>query len=294
MRLDTIDQMSTSSPIGDRVGASHSSIIKGKGENTMGSAQAQSQVWGVQAENWANLMEKMQLPIYHIVLDKTNVGRGTRLLDVGCGTGMAAQLAAQLGAQVTGLDASEAELVIARKRVPAGDFLCGEMEELPYADASFDVVTGFSSFQFAQDPVNALRQARRVVKPGGYVAMVAWGRPEDCEFATTLKAVMACLPPPPPGAKGTFALSEPGKMEALLGQAGLTPCASGDVSCPFEYPDDEIAWKTISSSGPLVMAIRSAGEEAIKQAVLTSLVPFKTPGGSYRQENFFHYVIATA
>lgn len=260
----------------------------------MGSAQAQSQFWGVQARNWADLMEKMQLPIYHIVLDKTNVSRGTRLLDVGCGTGMAAQLAAQLGADVTGIDASEAELVIARERVPDGDFQCGEMEELPYTDASFDVVTGFSSFQFAQNPVNALRQAKRVVKPGGYVAMVAWGRQEDCEFATTLKAVLACLPPPPQGTKGTFALSEPGKMEAILEQAGLLPCASGDVSCPFEYPDDETAWKTISSSGPLVAAVRTAGEETIKQAVLTSLVPFKIPGGGYRQENIIRYVIAKA
>lgn len=259
----------------------------------MGSAQVQGQLWSLQVRNWADLMEKMQLPIYHVVLDKTNVDRGTRLLDVGCGTGMAAQLAAKLGAHITGLDASEAELAIAHERVPNGDFRCGEMEELPYADASFDVVTGFSSFQFAQDPVNALRQARRVVKPGGYVAMVAWGRIEDCEFATTLKAVMACLPSPPPVAN-TFALAEPGKMEALMEQAGLTPCASGDVSCPFTYPDDETAWKTINSSGPLAAAVRAAGEETIKQAALASLVPFKTPDGGYRQENLFHYVIVTA
>lgn len=260
----------------------------------MGSAQAQSQVWGVQARNWADLMERMSLPIYHVVFDKANVGRGTRLLDVGCGTGTAVQLAAKLGAHITGLDASEAELVIARERVPNGDFRCGEMEELPYADASFDVVTGFSSFQFAEDPVNALRQARRVTKKGGYVAIVAWGRMEDCEFATTLKAVMACLPPPPSSARGTFALSEPGKMEALLEQAGLTINTHGDVSCPFAYPDDETAWKTISSSGPLVAAIRAAGEETIKRAVLNSLIPFRTSDGSYRQENLLHYVITMA
>jgi hypothetical protein len=65
-------------------------------------------------------------------------------------------------------------------------------------------------------------------------------------------------------------------MEALVEQAGLTVCASDDVSCPFEYPDDETAWKTI------------------KQTVLASLVPFKSPGGGYRQENLFHYLIATA
>ena len=260
----------------------------------MGSAQAQGQLWGVQARNWADLMEGMVLPIYHVVLDKTKVGRDTRLLDIGCGTGMAVQLAAKLGAEVSGLDASEAELVIARERVPNGDFRCGEMEELPYADASFDVVTAFNSLQFADDPRQALLEARRVARPGGYVAMVTWGRVEDCEFATTIKAVMACLPPPPPGVKGTFALAEPGKLEALMEQAGLTICSSGDVSCPFTYPDDETAWKTINSSGPLAAAVRVAGEETIKQAVLASLVPFKTPDGGYRQENLIHYAIATA
>ena len=259
----------------------------------MGSAQTQGQLWGVQARNWANLMEKMSLPIYHVVFDRTNVGRGTRLLDIGCGTGLAAQLAAQLGAHVTGLDASEAELVIASERVPHGDFRCGDIEALPYADVSFDVVTGFNALQFADDPLRALREAKRVVKPGGSIAMVAWGRGEDCEFATTLKAVMACLPPPT-GAVGTFALAWPGKLEALMEQAGLTIDARGDVSCPFEYSDDETAWKTISSAGPLVAAILAAGEGTIKQAVLTSLVPFKTPNGGYRQENLLHYVIATA
>lgn len=257
----------------------------------MGSAQVQSQVWGAQARNWADLMERMSMPLYHVVLDKTNVGRGTRLLDIGCGTGMAVHLAAKLGALVTGIDASEVELVIARERVPRGDFQCGEMEELPYADASFDVVTGFNSLQFADDPLHALWEARRVAKPGGYVAMVSGGKEEDCEFSTTIKAVMACLPPSLPRAR-TFSLSEPGKLDALMEQAGLTIYTRGDVSCPFAYPDDETAWKTISSSGPLVGAIRAAGEETIKQAVLTSLVPFKTPDRGYRQENLLHYVIA--
>jgi SAM-dependent methyltransferase len=260
----------------------------------MGTAKAQGELWGVQVQNWANLQEKMQLPAYKIVFDKANVGRGTHLLDIGCGSGLAAQLAAKLGAHVTGIDASEAELVIARERVPNGDFRRGEMEELPYADASFDVVTGFNSFQYAEDPVNALREARRVVKTGGYVAMVSWGIAEDCEHAATFAAVMACVPPPPPGAEGPFALAEPGKIEALLEQAGLTPRASGNVSCPFEYPDDETAWKAISSPGPMIGAIRYAGEERIKKAILDSLVPYKTGNGGYRQENSFRYVIATA
>src|SRR5947209_17446763 len=185
----------------------------------MGTAQAQGALWGVQAHNFAERQEGMLLPAYKKVFDLTNVGRGTQLLDVGCGPGLATQLAAKLGASITGLDASEAELIIARERVPDGDFRQGEMEELPYADASFDVVTGFNSFQYAADPVNALRQARRVVKPGGYVAMVSVGRATDFEHATTFAAVMPCVPPPPPGARGRFALSERGQWDALLEQA---------------------------------------------------------------------------
>jgi len=269
-------------------------IQQQQGEKTMGTAQAQGELWGVQVQNWANLQEKMQLPAYKIVFDQTNVGRGTRLLDIGCGSGLAAQLAAKLGAYVTGIDASKAELVIARERVPAGDFRSGEMEELPYADASFDVVTGFNSFQYAENPVNALREARRVVKAGGYVAIVSWGRAEDCEHVATFSAVMACVPHPPPGAESPFSLAEPGKIEALMEQVGLTPQVSGDVSCPFEYPDDETAWKAISSPGPLIGAIQYAGEDNIKKAILDSLVPYKTKNGGYRQENSFRYVIATA
>src|SRR5437879_13146910 len=149
------------------------------------------------------------------------------------------------------MSASRAQLVIGRERVPDGDFRSGEMEELPYEDGSFDVVTGFNSFQYAENPVNALREARRVVKAGGYVAMVSWGRVEDCEHAATLGAVMACVPTPPPGAEGPFSLSEPGQIEALMEQTGLTPRTSGNVSRPFECPDDETAWKPMRSRGPL-------------------------------------------
>ena len=99
----------------------------------MGTAQAQGELWGVQTQNWANLQEKMSLPAYKIVFDQTNVGREMRLLDVGCGSGLAAQLAAKLGAYVTGMDASEAELIIAREHVPVGDFRSGEEDKIKKA-----------------------------------------------------------------------------------------------------------------------------------------------------------------
>jgi len=260
----------------------------------MGTAHVQGPLWGAQARNWADLQEHAILPAYEVVFEKLKVGPGLRLLDVGCGAGLAAQLAAQRGAQVACLDASAALLEIARERVPNEDFRVGDMEELPYTDHTFDIVTGFNSFQYAGSPVTALQQARRVVKPGGQVVMLIWGRAQDCQHAATLAAVGSCLPPPPPGAGGPFALSEPGLVESLMEQAGLTPTEQGEVTCPFLYSDEEVAWKAISSAGPVVRAVGHAGEAKVRQAVLASLVLYRTNSGNYRQENIFRYVIATA
>jgi SAM-dependent methyltransferase len=162
---------------------------------------------------------------------------------------------------------------MARERVPEGDLRVGEMEELPYSEHSFDVVTGFPSFQYAASPVNALQQAKRVTKPGGQVVMVIWGRAQDCQQAATLAAVGAYLPPPPPGAGGPFALSEPGLGESLRQPAGLTPRESGQVTCPFEYPDEETTWKAISWAGPGVRAVQDAGQARVKPAVLAGWLP---------------------
>src|SRR6202041_2852479 len=149
--------------------------------------------------------------------------------DVGCGAGLFCALAAERGATVSGLDAAEGLLDVARSRTPSGDFRQGEMEELPFADGTFDVVTGFNSFQYAADPVNALRQAKRVSKPSAKVAMAVWGLAKDCQSAAVVKAMGTLLPPLPPGASGPFALSEPGVLEDMLSKAGLKAGKPEDV-----------------------------------------------------------------
>lgn len=259
----------------------------------MGTAQVQGELWSAQARNWANFLERWHAPLYKSVFDRVGISHGTRLLDVGCGAGLAAQLAAEFGAQVTGVDAAPAFIEIARERLPDGDFRVGDMEELPYAEASFDVVTGFNSFQHAANPVAALKEAKRVARVGGRVAMVTWGRPQDCDHAPVMAAIAALLPPSPTRADGPFALSEPGRLEALLEQAGLRADNSGEIASHFAWADSETAWKAIGSAAPTVMAVRYAGEERVKRVVLDSLAPFRTSSGGYREENTFCYVIAT-
>lgn len=258
----------------------------------MGTALIHGPLWGARARDYTDTVEEVERPLFETVLDAAGVGPGVRLLDVGCGPGLAAQLAAQRGAQVAGLDAAEASLSIARERTPEGDFRAGEMEDLPWADNTFDVVTSFNAFQFASDLVNALREAWRVARPGGRVAMVVWGREEGCESAATVAAVGKLLPPPPPGAEGPFALGVPGRVEALLEQAGLTPLSSGEVECPFEFPDLETALRGIISA--MVVAARQVELQVLRKAIADSLAPFRTSAGGYRQRNTFRYVIASA
>lgn len=258
----------------------------------MGTAQIQGSLWGTRARDFAEILEPFARPLYEAVFQAAEVGAGTWLLDVGCGPGLAAQLAAQRGAHVAGLDAAEASLEIACERTPEGDFRAGEMEDLPWPDNTFDVVTGFNAFQYGADVVNALREARRVARPGGRVAMAVLGRQEDCDIIVLMAALGKFLPPPPPGAPGPFALSAPGRVEALLEQANLSPLTSGEVDCPFEYPDLETAVRGNMSTGPAAFAIRQAGAEAVQWAIAEALAPFRTSEGGYRLRNRVRYVIA--
>ena len=96
---------------------------------------------------------------------------------------------------VSGIDAAEGMLAVARAAVPAADLRLGGMEDLPWEDGAFDVVTGFNAFQFAADTTAALAEAARVVRPGGLVAVANWGRAEEQELAAVMTAARPLLPP---------------------------------------------------------------------------------------------------
>ncbi|MGE5375438.1 MAG: class I SAM-dependent methyltransferase [Bacteroidota bacterium] len=259
----------------------------------MGTATIQGQIWGARTRDWAEVQEGVAIPLYEEVLRETGIGPGTAVLDIGCGAGVFCEMAAGCGARVAGIDAAESLVAIARERLPDGDFRTGEMEALPYADRSFDLVTGFSSFQFAASPVNALKEAGRVSRTSTVVVAV-FGKPEENQSSAYVAAMGALLPPPPPGAPGPYALSADGALEALAFEAGMTPGIVATVACPWDYPDDQTALRGLLSSGPAIRAIQSRGEEAVRDVILGVLAPFKTGSGGYHLENSFRYMIARA
>lgn len=260
----------------------------------MGTATINGELWGARAEPWSRIQEGQVLPLYDATFDAAGVAADTALLDAGCGSGLALQLAVMRGAVCTGLDASAALLKIARYRVPDADLRVGELEELPYAADTFDVATSFNSVQYAGDPGRALTELARVVRPGGLVAVATWGQPQDCQITAVLGEVVPLMPPPPPGAphEGPFALSEPGRLESFVSAAGLEPVETREVACPMAYPDAQTALSGQASSGVLVMAARHAGERAVDDALRRSLGQFTQSNGSVRIPNTFRFTIA--
>src|SRR5215203_2826559 len=134
-----------------------------KGAQMTAAAERQADLWGSRPRDWAD-NEVRQQPLYEEAIRRVALQPGEHLLEVGCGSGVFLRLAADRGAHVAGLDVSEPLLAIARERVPDADLRSGDMESLPFADASFDVVAGFCSFFFADDMIAALREAARVAK----------------------------------------------------------------------------------------------------------------------------------
>src|SRR5580704_11053326 len=94
--------------------------------------------WGARATEWAYLLEPYALPANELLFDRLGVNDGIRLLDIACGSGFAASVAARRGAVVSGIDASQQLTTIAAARTPGGNFRAGNMFALPYPDNSFD------------------------------------------------------------------------------------------------------------------------------------------------------------
>jgi len=261
----------------------------------MAASHRQAELWGPGARDWSDYNEPMCTPFYEAVLDATDVGPSTTLLDLGCGGGFGLLLAARRGATVTGIDVTPELLDVARERVPGAELVLGDIEEpLPFEPSSFDVVTAFNSVQYATDPVAVVKQMSHVATPGGLISILVWGPPDQCESGVMFAEMGPLMPPAPPASPGAIAWSERGALEQLATSAGLTPLTVADVPNPLIYPDLATAVRTQLSSGPAQSAIQTSGLAATRGALTRAFAGSRRPDGTYRQENVFRYLVARA
>jgi SAM-dependent methyltransferase len=261
-----------------------------------GSATRWGPLFGGRARDWAETWEGHRgwgTPVYEHVLDRAKIGSGTRVLDCGCGAGRFARMAADRGAIVAGIDAAKELIEIAAERTPEGDFRVGDLEALPWADDSFDAVTGFSAFQFADDKVRALTEARRVSR--GPVAVVIPSRVSESGIALVFKPLFPLFPPEALESmkhSGMFAFSEPGKLEEVLAAAGLTVHEDDEIESLIVFDDTPGAVRAFVGAGPTALAIRNSGELAVAQAVGEALDPFTDTDGRVTLPAWYRVVFA--
>jgi SAM-dependent methyltransferase len=251
----------------------------------------QGHLWGGAAHTWADLQEPLSVPLWQAMLGVAGVGPGTRLLDAGCGAGGASLLAAQRGALVNGVDACEALLAIARRRLPDGDFRVGDLETLPYAGSTFDVVIAADVLPYTAEPAAALRELARVSQRGARLVAAIQVEPDPVQQAIAL-ALRELLPAGCTGLE-PFALSGPGVLDALVAGTGLRVLAAGEVRCPWEYADRETAWQAQASTGPVQAAVRLVGQMPVRTVVQRILTPYATAEGVVPLVTRFRYIVAT-
>jgi SAM-dependent methyltransferase len=258
-----------------------------------GSASRWGPLWGARPADWA-LTEDRQVPTYEAALERTGLEPGRRVLDVGSGVGTFLRLVADRGAEPHGIDASAELVAFTRERLPDADVRVGEMEALPWEDDSFDLVTGFNSFFFANDMVGALREAGRVAVPGAPVVIQVWGAHERCDLEAMKQIARPFLPPRPPDAPPDPDLSQPGALRALAVDAGLAPESEFAATWAFDYPDEDTLGRALVAVAGLAVLAGPDREEELRAAIVDGLVQYRTAEGGYRLSNEYRYLIARA
>src|SRR3954468_22774930 len=155
-----------------------------------------------QKQGWKHFapLEAMTTPAAARLVQHAKVHAGQRVLDVACGTAVVAITAARAGAKVTGIDLTPQLLERAHhNKEVAGvelELREGDVEQLPFADASFDVVLSQFGHIFAPRPEVAIGQMLRVLKPGGTLAFSTW--PPEFFTGRMFRLVSSYMAPPPP------------------------------------------------------------------------------------------------
>jgi len=257
------------------------------------SASRWGPLWGARPQDWA-LSEDRQVPTYQAALKRTGLEPGWRVLDIGCGAGAFLRLVADRGAEPHGIDASGALIALARTRLPHADLQVGDMAALPYDDDTFDLVTGFNSFFFADDMVAALREARRVAKASAAVVIQVWGAHEHCDLEAMKRIARPFLPPRPPDAPPDPDLTQPGVLCDLALHAGLTPETEFATTWTLDYPDADTLGRAMVAVAGLAVIAGPEREDDLKAAIVDGLAPYRHADGSYRLSNEFRYLVARA
>ena len=253
--------------------------------------QEAGEAWGSRAPDWACLYEHYSLDMLIALLPRLEVGPEISLLDIACGSGLAVRVAAGMGADVAGIDAAAELVAVAYERTPTADLQCGSMFELPWSDERFDAILSINGIWGGCGA--AMDEAYRVLRPGGRFAISFWGQGPPLDIREVFKVFAVYAPEQHRGSMRRLNdIATPGVAEEMLETSGFSVLERGSRVSTIEWPDEDIAWRAVSSVGPAVPALRSNEAAILRDAVLAALEPCRDPHGGYRSRSDHQFVVA--
>jgi ubiquinone/menaquinone biosynthesis C-methylase UbiE len=217
--------------------------------------------WESVAAGWesgADAFYEGALPVSHWMVDRLQPQPGQTILELAAGRGDVGFLAAELlhpGGKLISSDGAEAMVEAARRRAAQLGLDNVEFKpiDLEWIDAKLATIDGILcrfGYMLVVDPEHALRDARRVLRPGGKIVIAVWDVPEANPWLTTFTAAardLGLAPPPDPDAPGPFSLSGvggSGSVAEMLQDAGFDTPTVEPIELTFRTPTLDALWET--------------------------------------------------
>lgn len=240
--------------------------------------------WSAVADGWSASWGRVARPAWEALVAAAGIGTGTRVLDVGCGSGEFLAFLAELDAEPLGCDPAPGMLAVAAERCPTAVLRRGGFGSVPWTPGEVDVVVAVNALQFAADPLDAVEEAARLVGSGGRVGIANWAEAElnDLEGIEAALAIADGEEPLPDDI-----LRLPDGLAALLSDAGLVDIADGLAQGSWVAPDDDALVTAV------LLGEDADGVAARRDDVLAAARHLHRADGSTRLATAFRWSVGT-